>query len=101
MDLIALLRHSHHLHRLTPDETLWQQGDTGDDVYVVLEGVLRCEVNKRTLQRCEAGDVLGELALIGVTVRSMTVVAETSACLARLDAARLQALLEAPGGFER
>jgi len=50
--------------RLAPDEVLFQAGERGDSMYVVLEGALEILVDNRVVGRSTRGDIIGETALI-------------------------------------
>lgn len=69
---------------------LFRQGDAGDAAYLVERGRLRvtAEVDGQAVcvTHVEAGDVVGELALVDGGARSATVVATRACQLLRLDA---------------
>lgn len=63
--------------QLTVDETLTEQGDTGDGIYLVLDGVLAVEVDGETVAEVGPGAILGARALLEggrrtATLRSVT-----------------------------
>jgi predicted acylesterase/phospholipase RssA/CRP-like cAMP-binding protein len=84
-DLIGVLRGV----RLAPGEFLMRQGDSGEDVFLLVDGHLRVEVGRAdggttpTGEICE-GDVVGELALLTGQPRSASVIATRACELARL-----------------
>lgn len=71
------------------DETLIEQGDDGDFLFVIETGKLDCV--KKTgdvsavVKTCEAGDVFGELALLYNCPRAASVVAKEKCSLWKLD----------------
>src|SRR5207248_11710646 len=63
--------------RLEPDETLVQQGDPGDDLYLLLDGVLAVEVDGEEVAEIGPGAILGELAVVEGSTRTATLRART------------------------
>lgn len=70
---------------LRPGQSLFQEGDLGDCLYIVVEGELRVHSQERTLTRLGPGKVVGELALLDPEPRSASVNALTDALLFRID----------------
>ena len=68
-------------------EVVIQQGQRGEDAYIVVVGRLRVVKTQagqeETLATIEAGDTFGELALLDAGPRSASVVADTAAVLLR------------------
>jgi hypothetical protein len=65
--------------RLEPGETLVKQGESGRDMFLLLDGHLDVEIDGETVARVGAGAVLGELAVLGDGRRQATLRA-TRAC---------------------
>jgi NADH dehydrogenase len=67
------LRHEHY----EPGQAVFRQGDVGDSIFVIVEGaaeVLREEPAGSTRVAClGAGEVFGEMAMLGRTTRNATV----------------------------
>lgn len=68
-------------HLYPPDEALVREGDLGDELVVIVEGsvrVVRAEPDgtERLIRRYEAGDHIGELAILREAPRAATVIAE-------------------------
>ncbi len=75
--------------RLSQGETLFEQGDTGDALYAILEGALEFSIlsvsgRKLTLDLMRPGAVFGEIALFDPGVRTATVTASEPSRLRRL-----------------
>jgi len=70
---------------LRAGQSLFQEGDPGDCLYIVVEGELRIHSQGRTLTRLGPGKVVGELALLDPEPRSASVNALTDALLFRID----------------
>jgi HEAT repeat protein len=63
------------------DEVVFQEGDLGDELVVIVEGTVRvvhieADGTERLLRRYEAGDHIGEMALLREAPRAATVIAE-------------------------
>ncbi len=87
-----------HMPRYTLEagSTLFHQGQTGQSMFVVLEGRLDVRVHVRAgeVEICPlwAGDVVGEMACLDPEPRSAMVVAHEKTVVAELDRATLSAL---------
>src|SRR5919197_2092513 len=65
--------------RLSPGETLVEQGAPGDKLYLLLDGVLGVEIDGEEVAEVGPGAVLGERALLEGGTRKATLRAATSA----------------------
>jgi hypothetical protein len=63
--------------KLEPDETLVQQGEAGDELYLLLDGVLAVEVDGEEVAEIGPGAILGELAGVEGGKRTATLTART------------------------
>jgi hypothetical protein len=81
--------------RLVVDETLVEQGDEGDELYLLLDGVLAAEVDGETVAEIGPGAVLGERAVLEGGSRTATLRAVTPAKVVSVSAADLD-----PGALE-
>ncbi|WP_315789506.1 cyclic nucleotide-binding domain-containing protein [Fischerella sp. JS2] len=81
----------------SPGQVIFQEGQTGDCMYGVVEGEVDLLVNGRVVETIEAGNVFGTGVLIGIKNRTYTAIAKTDCKLAFLDQARfLFAVQETP-----
>lgn len=85
------------LRRITAGDTLTRQGEPGDEIYLLLDGVLSVEVDGTALAEVGPGAVLGERAVLEDAARTATLRAVTDGKVAvaaadALDHARLLAL---------
>lgn len=94
MNPAELFSHEANPVRLSPGQVLFNAGETGDAMYVVLEGSLEVLVGEIVVERATRGALLGEMALIDQSPRSATVVARENAALVKLDALRFQRLVQ-------
>ena len=58
------------------DNTVWYQGQSASELAIVINGVLRVQINQQVLGRISKGELVGELAVFTDDFRSATVVAD-------------------------
>jgi len=75
------------IRRLNVGEVLTEQGQPGDELYVLLDGVLRVEVDGEGVAEVGPGAVLGERALLEAGRRTSTLRALTRCTIAEADRA--------------
>ena len=63
-------------------ETIFREGDSGTEFYVVQQGRVRILSGNRVLETLGGNEIFGEMALIDSSPRSATVVAETDVTVA-------------------
>ena len=78
---------------LAPGEILFSEGETGDCMFVLLEGTVDVLVAGKVVESSVRGAILGELALIDQSPRTATVVAKDSVKLAKVDERRFNFLI--------
>jgi hypothetical protein len=88
---------------IEPGEVLVEEGQPGDALYLLLDGVLSVEVDGRHVAEVGPGAVLGERAVLEGGRRTATLRAATPCRLAVVDAADVDraALVELAGGHRR
>ena len=79
---------------LAPGQTLFREGETGDCMYVLLEGSADVFVGEVLVESATPGALLGEMALVDSSPRTATVVATMPARLARIDERRFHFLVQ-------
>lgn len=82
MTEINLFRHAENAVDLEPGEIVFAQGEDGNVMYAVIDGVVEIEVDGRVIDRAEAGGIFGEMALVSGGQRSATARASTAARVA-------------------
>jgi Cyclic nucleotide-binding domain len=89
--------------QLTVDETLTEQGEAGDGIYLLLDGIVAVEVDGETIAEVGPGAVLGARALIEGGRRTATLRAVTPAKVvcASADDIEPSALEELAGAHRR
>ncbi|HZJ08649.1 MAG TPA: ATP-binding protein [Trueperaceae bacterium] len=99
-DLETLLDSSSE-RELAAGDWLIHEGDVGDEMYVVLDGLLEVSVREGAVEEQVAkrsqGDVVGELALLGRTTRTASVRATTTSHVLVVSQAAFETLLTCPG----
>ncbi len=65
----------------TRGQTIFQEGEPGDRLYIVVEGQVDIIADHQLLETVEPGGILGELALIDDKPRSAMAVARTDCLL--------------------
>jgi cyclic nucleotide-binding protein len=89
LDRIALGSHAKwSRRRLKAREALVEQGEPGDEMFMLLDGVLDVEIDGETVAQVGAGAVLGELAVLGDGKRTATLRAVRTARVAALSPTR-------------
>jgi hypothetical protein len=89
--------------RVEAGETLTEQGDPGDELYLLLDGVLAVQVDGETVAEVGPGAILGERAVIEGGKRTATLRAVTPAKVVAVPAAEVEpsALDELAGAHRR
>jgi predicted acylesterase/phospholipase RssA/CRP-like cAMP-binding protein len=95
---LAQLQDELEWQALSAGETLFRQGESGDALYVIVDGRLRVvadgEAGERTLRELGRGESVGEAALLTGDPRSATVYAVRDSHVVRLDAALFERVVE-------
>jgi hypothetical protein len=91
------------IEKLKPGTTLVKQGESGSEVYLLLDGVLRVEHDGQRLAEYGPGAMLGERAHLEGGVRTSTLVAVTACKVAAVEGSQLErgALHELSKGHRR
>jgi CRP-like cAMP-binding protein len=88
-----------HLARLATEQwldegaALFQKGDLGTSLYIVVEGEMAVHEDGRLIATLRPGEILGELALLTSEVRSTSVAAKTPARLLKITQSVVQELM--------
>jgi CRP-like cAMP-binding protein len=91
---ISLLMESGATESFAAGDTIFNQGDEGDRLFLVREGSVALRHSEQTLETVEKGGMFGEMALIDREPRSATAVAETDAELVVIDKRRFWFLVQ-------
>ncbi len=89
---LQALEQTANMRAFKADDVIFQEGDPGDGIYIVLEGRVQVstrvsETERRVLTRVEPGDFFGEMAILDDRPRSATALAEaeTKVCFLHRD----------------
>jgi CRP/FNR family cyclic AMP-dependent transcriptional regulator len=83
--ILDMFRHSQSTETFGSGEMVFAEGDFGDTMYVVLEGNVEIRIGGRTLEVAGPGTVIGEMALINLSTRSATAIAQGDCALVPVD----------------
>jgi CRP-like cAMP-binding protein len=94
MNPAELFAHQTDTVNLVPGEVLFREGDSGDAMFVLLEGAMEIHVADKVVETSVRGAILGEMALIDQSPRGATVVAKEPSKLVRIDERRFHFLIQ-------
>ena len=77
-----------HHQTFEPGQTIFEKGDPGDAMYILLDGEIKIKIGDHTIDELYMGDVFGEMALVDAKPRSASAVAHTECKLMRIDEER-------------
>lgn len=93
MDLLEIFKDSEDVVEFPAGAVIIEEGEEGDHMYVVMEGVVEVSLKGKHLAKAEPGEIVGEMALINSELRSATVTATTDCVLASIDQTSFDSLL--------
>jgi len=94
MTTIDLFRHDSDIQDVAVGEHIVEIGDSGDVMYVVIEGEIEIRLGARVLERIGPGGLFGELALIEHKERTATAVATIQSKVAPITQERFLYLVQ-------
>ena len=83
--MLDMFRHSQSSETFLSGETVFMEGEPGDTMYVVLQGHVEIRVGEKVLEVAGPGTVIGEMALINLSNRSATAIAQDDCTLVSVD----------------
>ncbi len=99
MNLAELFRHETELESLQAGQTLFNEGEEGHVMYVLMSGTAMIFVHGRLVETAEAGAIVGEMAMIDDAKRTATVVAKTDCKLLCIESQRFKFLIQQTPNF--
>ncbi len=94
MNKIKLFKNSKKYNTYQPGEVIFQQGQPGDEMYVVIAGEVSIMVGNSIVDVAEEGDLLGEMGLVETSLRSATAIARTECRLVPINEHYFQFLIQ-------
>lgn len=95
MSLLGLFQHAENAQTFPAGSIIFAKGESGANMYVLIEGTLEIRVGDTIVERVEPGNIVGEMALIEPnSPRSATVIAMSSCRLAPVNAERFMYLVQ-------
>ncbi len=94
MVTIDLFRNESTTRAYTAGQKIFEEGDAGDTMFVVMDGEVDLLVRENLVEQLSQGGVLGEMALIDAVPRSATAVARTDCRLVQIDEKRFKFLVQ-------
>ena len=91
------------IHKMEAGELLTRQGEPGDELYLILDGVLEVDVDGTVVTEIGPGAIVGERALLEESLRTATVRARTPTKVAAVRArvADSASLIDVAAGHRR
>lgn len=90
---IKLLKTSYSVAAFKAGDTIFHEGDVGDQMYVIKSGSVELRTENLVIGTFVTGDIIGEMALVDQEDRSATALALTDCELVSVDYARFRAMI--------
>jgi CRP/FNR family cyclic AMP-dependent transcriptional regulator len=81
---INLFKHSADVIEVGSGHSLFQEGEPGDTMFVVIEGAVEVSREGQVIETIGAGEIIGELALVDTGPRSASATTVTPSRLVRV-----------------
>lgn len=85
MDVLEIFKDSPKARGVAAGEALFRRGDSGHEMYVLLEGKVDVTVEGRLVESLEPGSIFGEMAIVDDQPRSADAVAATDVKVEPID----------------
>ncbi len=99
MNLANLFKTSKDAKDFPAGTMIFEQGQPGDFMYIVLSGEVDIRHDGQTVETISTGQIVGELALIDHAARSASAVAKSDCRVAPVDARRFEFLVSETPNF--
>lgn len=94
LDLLQLFRRAEDVEAFTAGQIIFNAGDPGALMYVVLKGEVEIMLNNKSIETIAPGGVFGEMSLVDQSPRSATATAKTDCVLAPISEKRFLFLVQ-------
>ncbi len=101
MDIIAHFKGARNVMSVPSGLVLFHEGDPAKDMYVLLQGSAQVSVGGEVVEVAGPGALLGEMALVGVAVRSATVITRSDCRFIPVDRLTFDLLVRESPEFAR
>ena len=91
---IHLFDKDQHTETFPAGTVVFKEGDKGDEMFSVIDGVVEIHLRGKVVDTMEAGDVFGEMALVEELPRAASAVVKADAKLVRIDKRRFMFLVQ-------
>jgi CRP-like cAMP-binding protein len=91
---LDILRNERETRSFDAGQVIFQAGEPGDCMFVVLEGQVELSVRGQVLERLGPGGILGEMALIDSEPRSASAITRTDTRLVPIRRERFEVLVQ-------
>lgn len=82
---IKLFRNDENAKTFEAGEVIFNQGDPGEFMYVILEGEVKITTHDRFIDMLAGGEIFGEMALVDDSPRSASAIAATPCKIVPID----------------
>jgi CRP-like cAMP-binding protein len=93
-DLLNLFNHEKNVVTYKAGEIIFREGEPGDKMYVIQDGVVDIMLHNKLLESAQPGTIIGEMAIIDNEPRSGDAVAKTDVRLVPLDQKRFMYMVQ-------
>ena len=94
MNLLEIFENSDDLLKFSAGTTIFEEGSTGDFMYVLMEGTVQFSLRNELLGEASPGGIVGEMALLSSDDRSATATAISDCVLAPIDVHSFKLLIQ-------
>ena len=94
MNLVELFRHQVDFLEIPAGQFLFKEGEQGNFMYVLMSGTAEIIVRNRVMETAVAGTIVGEMAIIGDSARSATVLAKSDCEFLPIERERFNFLIQ-------
>ena len=93
-EFLHLFQHSPDAKTLTAGSVLFEQGEPGDVLYIILSGQVEIRIGGQAVETVGAGAIVGEMALIDKAPRSAAAIVVSEAAVVPVDERRFLFLVQ-------
>ena len=94
MKVLGLFNNAQSVLSVPAGDVVFSEGDSGNEMYGIIEGAIELRSGDRVLRTLEVDDVFGEMAIIDRSPRSATAIATVDTQLAVIDEHRFLFLVQ-------